>query len=102
MQETLALQAKALKIKEVDQTAETYLESSLKATINGFMYCNAPVLQLQTNNKVRWIVLVSQQLCLQNATLAFLVQMLFQLLHRSTRPHFNCKPPCICASEPRS
>jgi hephaestin len=55
-QDNLSLQANKTKLK-IDTTALTFPESNLMHTMNGYIYCNGPTLQVNAGDKVRWMVM---------------------------------------------
>ncbi|WIA14174.1 hypothetical protein OEZ85_002716 [Tetradesmus obliquus] len=54
--DNLALQQNKTKLK-IDTAALTFPESNLMHTMNGFVYCNGPTLQLNAGDRVRWMVM---------------------------------------------
>jgi hephaestin len=55
-QDNLALQGNKTKLK-IDTAALTFPESNLMHTMNGYIYCNGPTLQLNAGDKVRWMIM---------------------------------------------
>lgn len=55
-QDNLAIQQNKTKLK-IDKAALTFPESNLMHSMNGFVYCNGPSLQLKAGERVRWLVM---------------------------------------------
>jgi hephaestin len=54
--DNLALQQNKTKLK-IDTAALTFPESNLMHTMNGYIYCNGPTLQINAGDRVRWMVM---------------------------------------------
>ncbi|KAF6265588.1 Cupredoxin [Scenedesmus sp. NREL 46B-D3] len=55
-QDNMMLQGNKTGLK-IDTAALTFPESNLMHTMNGFIYCNGPALQVSAGDKVRWMVM---------------------------------------------
>lgn len=55
-EENVQIQQNKTKLK-IDKAALTFPESNLMHTINGYLYCNGPSLQVTAGEKVRWLIM---------------------------------------------